>query len=90
METGILILAMASIGYVMWWLVKNDAADDITEQTGVLRMPPPRKIAQEIGARPVEDRPAVDTPSPAAAPAPAPRPTDDVRWRERHRKGRRR
>lgn len=41
METGILILAMAAVAFIMHWLVKNDGAPTIADQEGLLRMTPP-------------------------------------------------
>ncbi|WP_404379875.1 hypothetical protein [Caenispirillum salinarum] len=42
METGILILAMGAVGFVMYWLVMNDGAPSIRDQKGLLRMVPPK------------------------------------------------
>lgn len=41
METGLLLLALAATLYVMHWLVHNDGAERIRDQTGLCRMKPP-------------------------------------------------
>lgn len=40
-ETGLLIMALAATLYVMHWLVHNDGAARIRDQTGLCRMKPP-------------------------------------------------
>ena len=47
MESIVLVLAVAFVGYIVYWSIRNDNVKSISEQTGILKMRDQEKESKE-------------------------------------------